>query len=282
MQFGTKLKDVTASPSGGSGKWIKTFREGETKVRFLQETDDWVVYWEHYNPAGTAFPCTGDKQSCPGCTSDNERMSKASRKTAVNVLVGEYIDVYKLTTKLANRLVSRAERNDGTITDREYTIIRTGSGLDTEYDVEGGAAVSIDVAAYQLNDIPQMLATQFRENFPDEEADRFIAAAEAKQKAKGVHAGEVMAKITPAAAPAPAAGGAVHADGNSYGDKVPPSEPAAQQNAGAQEEQEISIDQLKSMTPDQLRTLCASSGAEVPAELSTQAEIIGWMEKTFA
>lgn len=268
MKFGQKYKDNPAAASGGgSGKWIKAFKEGETRMRFLQEMEDWVVYYEHYNPMGTAFPCTGDRSTCPGCTSSNERMKQASRKTAAVALVGQYVDVYKLPVKLVNRLSIRAERNGGTVTDRDYLVTRIGKDKDTEYDLESGNAAPVDISAYELPDIEKMLETSFRENWPDFEADQILEQVE---EIKKVPEKSTETKVAESLVR--------HADGNTYSQN-PPSEPAAQSEAG---EQEITIEQLKTMTPEQLKKLCSDSGAEVPDDLTTQAEIIGWMEKQFA
>lgn len=271
MKFGNAYTgEKQASAGGGKGKWIKTLKEGETRIRFLQEfkgENPWVEYWEHYNPVGTSFPCTGDRDTCPGCTSTNERMKKAGLKIAVNAVVGNYQDVYKLPRTLVNRLQIKADRNGGTITDRDYIITRIGKDVSTEYDVESGNALPIDLNAYELMDIEAMLAEQFRENWPDFEADQVLNAAEPKKSAP-VNIHESMGKKpeTTEEKPAPfeaTAGG--------------PTTPQP-----TEQEVEISIQQLHTMTPEQLRTLCATNGAEVPDELSTPSEIISWMEKQFA
>lgn len=274
MKFGDTYSDAvrTVSSGGGSGKWIRTLKEGETRMRFLSEFGDengWVIYYEHYNPAGTAFPCTGNRDTCPGCTSDNERMSKASRKVAVNAVVGQYQDVYKLPITLVNRLKIKSDRN-GSITDRDYIITRIGKDVNTEYDVESGNALPIDTSAYELMSIEKMLEEQFNENWPDFDADRILKAEPAPAPKKK---GGVMGVIAERAA-------AAH-DEPKQETSVPPSEPAAQSDPGEQEV-ELTLDQLHGMTPEQLRTLCSTNGAPVPDDLNTQQEIISWMEKQFA
>lgn len=264
MKFGSKFSETdttTRTNTGGGGKWIKGFKEGETRIRFLQEFEDdpgWVIYYEHYNPAGSYFPCTGDRDSCPGCTSTNERMKGASRRVAVNAIVGNYQDVYKIPIKLANRLKIKAERNGNTITDRDYIITRVGMDKDTEYDVESGNALPIDTSAYTMLDINAMLQTQFEENWPDFSAGQ---PKKVDSSPPPVNVTEALKKTAPAVEEKPA-----------------PFEQATEATA----EVEITLDQLHTMTPAQLRSLCESNGAPVPEELATQQEIISWMETQFA
>jgi hypothetical protein len=64
-----------------------------------------------------------------------------------------------------NRLVTRSERNGGTIIDRDYIISRSGKGLETEYDVDPGDRYVVDVDSYgqHLKDINKMLQQSFEE-----------------------------------------------------------------------------------------------------------------------
>ena len=274
MKFGSKFGETNTTPrsGGGGGKWIKTLKEGETRMRFLQEIDEWVVYYEHYNPAGTSFPCTSDRDTCPGCTSTNERMKSASRKVAVNAVVGNYQDVYKLPITLVNRLKIKSERNGNTITDRDYIITRIGKDKDTEYDVESGNALPIDTSAYELLNIEQMLETQFEENWPDFSAGQEPQAPKASAPVDVLAAMKKAAPETTEAKPAPFEAG-------TGGEAIQQSAPASDSGSA---EVEITLDQLHAMTPAQLRSLCESNGAVVPEDLATQQEIISWMESQFA
>jgi hypothetical protein len=275
VKFGSKFGDATrvASTGGGGGKWIKTLKEGETRMRFLQEVDEWVVYYEHYNPAGTAFPCTGDRDTCPGCTSTNERMKSASRKVAVNAVVGQYQDVYKLPITLVNRLKIKSERNNNTITDRDYLITRIGKDKNTEYDVESGSALPIDLSAYEMLNIEKMLEEQFNENWPDFATDQMMKdlvepAPAQKQKVSLAGSGALPSQEEAKTPFEQGSGGAPT--------------PAPAPSESPSDEVELTLEQLHGMTPDQLRTLCTENGAAVPDELSTQQEIISWMETQFA
>jgi len=80
VKFGKKAGTINSGPSTGTGEWPKGLRAGETRVRFVAEIADWQEYWEHYDESVKFFPCTGDKATCPGCTSANERTAKASKR----------------------------------------------------------------------------------------------------------------------------------------------------------------------------------------------------------
>lgn len=140
MKFGTKKSDVVEFDSSGSfdfKPYLRNFRNGDNLVRFVEEVDDWIMFYEHFTPENKSFPCTGERNSCPGCTSDNERMKKASRKYATNLQLVEQNVVlpFRIPMGLAKKLFNRAERN-GSITTRDYVVMREGQGLETEYDLE--------------------------------------------------------------------------------------------------------------------------------------------------
>jgi len=94
-------------------------------------------------------------------------MNRSSRKYATNILnlATGRVQAFKMPVTLANRLVTRAERNNGSITSRDYTIIRTGDGLETEYDVEQDEKYDLDFAAYKSSfvDIEALLSDSFEE-----------------------------------------------------------------------------------------------------------------------
>lgn len=168
MRFGEKW-DPNAEPeeSTGTSDYLRYFKNAETTFRIAQETDEWVDYWEHYNPNGFPFPCTRDRKTCPGCTSNNEKMKRANKRVAVNVLEGEWVNAYKLPKTVAEKLYNRAQRV-GTICDRDYTIYKLQSKnadgtTKTEYDVEGGDKVPVDVAALRpkFRDIEQILTNMY-------------------------------------------------------------------------------------------------------------------------
>lgn len=143
LTFGKKKSEIKES----DGNYIRRFRDGETKVRFLQEPDDWWGYRQHY--AGRrSYPCTEDYDTCPGCNSDTDAERRASRRygTFVWLVNDDRVVPFELGAKLADRLIRRAERNDGTLLSRDYLVVRSGKDLATEYEVEQDERYPVDIA----------------------------------------------------------------------------------------------------------------------------------------
>jgi len=178
VKFGKRAGKIEQTQSNASGDWPKNLRDGDTRVRFVEEIEDWIEYWEHFDDQAKFFPCTEDRATCPGCTSDSEKTRKASKRYLATVLDPRTGRVYalKLPMDLANRLSLRNDRNGGTITNRDYTLIRSGKGLDTEYDVEQEEKVAIDLSVYQdVIDPQEMLGSQFAAAWPDFDPDRGVS-----------------------------------------------------------------------------------------------------------
>lgn len=165
VRFGETAEQFSARVTEMDGDvWIKGFKEGGTRVRFLQPTGTWITYREHYSEGPGYFPCSEDTQTCPGCTDSSERVQKRSRRYAMNCL-GESgrVDVHKVGSRLYKTLKSREQRLE-TILDRDYTITRIGKGLDTDYDLDPGDKYALDnPEELVLHDIGEILAAKYRE-----------------------------------------------------------------------------------------------------------------------
>ena len=257
MRFGERVEEVGDEPTGGDTRYMRPVKKGETRFRFLQEVKDWERFYEHYNPnpGGFPFPCTRDKATCPGCTSGNERMEKASRKYAVNALVGGYVDIYKMPLTVKNRMEIRSERNGGTILDRDYLVTRTGSGInDTEYDVEGLTPGPVDLAGKSLHDIEGALQTAFKEAWPEWSEDD-------APKDSGVTSTPSGATQMPS-----------HSGLGEF-DRETTSNPS-------KEEKVVSESDLRAMDKDDLVKLCAKEKVKVPDELIKYGDtntIVNWL-----
>jgi hypothetical protein len=177
MRFGKSADEAAhETPRGGvGGDFIRYLKDGDTTFRILQEPDDWKYWWEHFSPAGFSFPCANEDgehpDDCPGCTSDNEKMSKVNRKIGFNVLASwngqEYVNAFKVGPTVGDKLKNRFNRF-GTVTDRDYTITRyKTSGDRWDFDVEGGVQSPIDLAHYELKDIEALLQASWDEAWGD-------------------------------------------------------------------------------------------------------------------
>lgn len=176
MRFGSAIKDKPfgESYSGESSDYLRTFKEGQSLVRFVYplSADGWIGYYEHYNPTTKrSTPClrdsNGDTSECGACNSDNKDFRYAGRKVATNIMLvdKEIVLPFKMSQRLFEQIERRAERDGGDVTKRDYLITRSGKGTNTTYDVDREDSYEIDLKAAQTNgyDIQKILAGQFEE-----------------------------------------------------------------------------------------------------------------------
>ena len=257
-----------------TGLSIWNFRDGSTTVRFLEELSDeeWTTYWEHYDQGKKKFyPCPG-KDVCPGCKED----LRAQKRYLVNALVvasdnskvkAGYVNLYKVPASLIDKFMRRADRAGGTITDRDYEIIRTGSGLDTEYDLETGDKSKIDISQYEekMIDHEEALQAAWNAAFPDaaeEKAEPDYGTPEPKPRARARTAQEVE----DAAKPKPKTrrvGDTTRTDLEAAAaGEDPPSEPQSQSESADAEDEVISEEALREMSEDDLHDIYTRAGLE--------------------
>lgn len=251
MRFGKNAEEAKAEPSrgGGSVSFMKYCQEGDNQVRILDEQDKWVYYWEHYNPGGYPFPCTNDQDTCPGCTSDVEKMKKASRKIAFNCFDGEYTNVWKVPKTVADKLEARAERI-GTIKDRDYIlrqiVTKTGKKTTYDYDIEGldKEPFAFDEVEPYMRDPEDLLAEAYEEAWGDDAKVREtkVRAQDSDETTK------VRAKIKRA-------------------ESKPKDEPVV-----------YSEEDLRKMDVWELASLCKREGlGAIPKNTETSDDIVDWM-----
>ena len=257
MRFGNNYQDDKANDTSSSG-FMKYFKDGDTTFRVIQPSNEWVSYWEHFNPNGFPFPCTGDKKTCPGCTSKNEKMNRASKKVAIQVLEGEYVNVYKFPKTVAEKLENRENRL-GTITDRDYTISRYKNGDRTDYDIESGDRTPIDIEALrdQWNDVEQMLQDAYDEAWGDsaKAANTQMAAEDAQMDA------QFRQRVGHTEEPPFDRKGDVSRE-------TPP----------AEDEYDYTEDELRSMDVAEIRNISMKEIGEYPPEaLDTTDAIVDWL-----
>lgn len=248
MRFGKNAEEAKAEPPrGGSVSFMKYCKEGDNLVRILDEPDKWIWYWEHFNPGGYPFPCTNDRDTCPGCTSDVEKMRKASRKIAFNAHDGEYTNVWKVPKTVADKLEARAERI-GTIRDRDYIlrqiVTKTGKNTTYDYDVDGQEKEPFDFAAVEefMRDPEELLAEAYEEAWGDDAKVR-----ETKVRAKDT---EETTKVKA---------------------KIQRSQPKVEDKIYSEEE-------LRKMDVWDLAALCKNEGlGAIPKNMETSDDIVDWM-----
>lgn len=132
--------------------------DNSIRVRFMTEPSKWFQFFEHYDEVLRFFPCQdGD---CPGCDEGN----RASKRYLANVVIlsdGDPKTVpLVVPSTLVPRLLTRHDRYK-TLMDREYELMRLGSGLkDTQYDIEVEPKSEFNFKKFKLLDLEEVLQKQ--------------------------------------------------------------------------------------------------------------------------
>ena len=285
MKFGGKKGFVKNEAGGGEDgeRWIKSFKEGESEVRFLEQMEEWTPYWEHYDQTlgskGAFFPCTGDRDTCPGCTSENERTRNASKKYLVNAEAlapkadTAYVDLYKITGRLAEDVELKAARDDGDLFRRMYYVIRVGNDKNTTWHADrDDVREPFDPESFRENmqDHEEALQQMWRRAFGDTDptvdekparrsrrVEREEKDTEPEQPARARRTREVPTQREPVEEFVPP-----------MQSEDPPSEPqpAVDQVAEADDEVTLSEEELRAMEPEAIKVLIAQCGFQVIEE----------------
>lgn len=171
-EFGNRvgnLKNLKKSLKSGTGLLRYIPKSGSLTVRFLEEPENWVNFYEHYDQQmKKSYPCIGTENNCPGCATE-ERRSSRYLANALDVNTGKVIAL-QLPKDLTNSLVRKYERFD-TLMDRDYILSRDGEGLDTEYDADAEAPMKRKLTAHVLFDLQELLAKVYNEVFGGDDDD---------------------------------------------------------------------------------------------------------------
>lgn len=266
MQFGVRKAEAPEydpESAGGGGSYIKYFKDNQTTLRFLQPINDWTEVWMHFSAAKSRdYPCTGDRSTCPGCTSDNEREAKASKRYIVNALspATGYVDLWKIPFSIIDDLM-RQEEKWGTIRDRDYTVIKSKNNAgQTGYSVdrEDPDKMDLEPFASKMKDHQEALADAFREVWgalPGEEDYSGGELYSAPQKPR-------VSISTPEPQKSWSDGGFP---------KDPPSEPAAQSEP---EQQELTEAQLRAMSIPELQEIYRIAAVEIPGDFNGKDDLV--------
>lgn len=255
MKFGIKKKDAPANEGGGSGRYIKYFKKGEKTLRFLEDTDEWTKFFDHFSQSKMrSYPCTGDRETCPGCTSENEKERSASCRFLVNALDPEtgYVDLWKVPVSIIDDL-ERYEAKDGTITARLYNVIQFKSEGKVKYSVEKEERVATPVSDYadKMMDHEQALQEAYDEAWGQDPADHESPVQQPSKRPKKAKKDVSEAKDMKEA---------MEAKGD---DDEPPFSKRAEES-DPEDETVIDESELYQMDVDDLKNLFRQAGIPVP------------------
>ena len=162
MIFGVRKAEAPISQGRSPINW---FGKEDTRIRFLEELDDWTKIFQHFsNSSRSSYPCTGDMDTCPGCNSDDDRESKASCRfitMALDVSSG-YANLYSVPVSLITPLERYSDKDGGTVMARDYTVVQYKEDGFTKYQVEKEERERINFDKFILKDHQQALNEQYQ------------------------------------------------------------------------------------------------------------------------
>lgn len=135
-------------------------------VRFLTEPPEWQSYFEHYDQVMKYYPCSDD--NCPGCV-EGGRPTQRYLANALDVQ-GDRVIPLVIPKTLVTKLLHSYDRYD-TLTDRDYELIRIGSGLDTDYDRQAEMPQRRPTKQHTLLDLAEVLENQLKRATGDTGSD---------------------------------------------------------------------------------------------------------------
>lgn len=166
MAFGKQMGSVQAvknsAKGGGNSKMAFIPSDKALVVRFLEEPEHWIMYQEVYDPMRKNSYPVPDDPTMPGHDDD---LRKSDRYLANIVDVDrDIVKALKLPKSVVNALIARYEKY-GTLTDRDYELYRTGSGLDTEYFADPEAPSKKKLDKYDTMDLEEVLIEAYEAVF---------------------------------------------------------------------------------------------------------------------
>lgn len=146
------------------GDWIRTVPADDSiVVRFLSDPEEWIVYQEYWDQDAKTY--------VPVLEGEDPDARVSTRYLASVVMVDEDRAVpLKMSKDLANRVFVRYDKY-GTLLDRDYELIRTGSGLDTEYDVEADAPSKFNLKKFDEIDLMSYLEREWQQAHGEDDDD---------------------------------------------------------------------------------------------------------------
>lgn len=156
------LRASVATKGGGNEAFLQRIpADDSVTVRFLTEPEEWQSYFEHYDQVLRYFPCS---DNCPACTEGN----RPTQKYLANVLDVENNRVLPmvLPKSLVTKLLNSYDRY-ATMRDRDYELIRIGSGLDTDYDRSPEVPTKRNTKGVELLDLGEVLENQLKRAFDE-------------------------------------------------------------------------------------------------------------------
>src|SRR5690606_12481199 len=210
-------------------------------------------FWDHYSSAlQKSFPCTGDRDTCPGCTAENKKDQRASAKFLVNAKDPDsgYTNLWKIPASAMSTFEGVFDK-EHTIKGRIFEIYRGKNDADrVTYTVtrEDPYKELTDEDTARKQDFEEALLKQYVEAWGEEpdDADSPVQSApspkpEKKQKRSKTSKGQFIDEI-----------------------EARPEEEKPPFEETSEAEREVTEDELLSMSTADLLSLFVQAGIDPP------------------
>ena len=159
MAFGDKI--ASDYKDTGGGEWIRGFKDDETQIRIMPAVNvnrkghdvygssAWPQEYEHFDrDLQIGYPCTGE-DDCVGCNHSDKQVRATKKKIYIFALDEDGTPrifrmgpmLYKRFKVKEQRQLAKNPKNLQPLSDRDYIVLRSGKGMNTEYDCEAGDEV---------------------------------------------------------------------------------------------------------------------------------------------
>lgn len=259
LQFGVKVADapdLDPIASDGGGRYINYFKDGVTTIRILEELGSWTKVWMHFNQSKKIeYPCTGDRETCPGHNSEDQRESKASLRYIVNALDRNtgYVNLYKIPSSIEPDF-ERQSAKFGTLLDRDYEVIREKSERGTSYSIDRCDPDDLDISEHM----------QYVKDHGPALQEAFIDVWGGLPGEEDYTGGEVFG-LKPKKSKVAKVDKSWSEQGSGAADDKPPfSQPDSER---VEQDQEYTEAQLRAMTAKEVRGIYENLGIKVPKKI---------------
>lgn len=186
-RFGSVKAAKSALKSNRSNGALKRLNADQTlKVRFMTEPDDW--YEAHYHWIGKEFLWCNQQTSCAGCKTGDRPKTTVLANAVIFGSDDEKdmnrVVVMQMTATLANTLLKFHEKR-GTLLDRDYDLMREGSGLnDTVYSADPDDPKKRNMARFEkyMHDIEAIINAELGDDEEDEDDEPRSSKTSSKKK----------------------------------------------------------------------------------------------------
>lgn len=136
-------------------------------VRFLTEPDEWYEYHEYFTEKDKFFPATEGMD--PDVVRELGNPSKRFLCQAVDIDENAVIPLV-LPKSLAQSLMKKYDKYQ-TLMDRDYELVREGTGFDTTYEAIPEAPTKFNARKFELIDLLEVLEAQVPKDDDEDDED---------------------------------------------------------------------------------------------------------------